>query len=152
MHIFIDRLKKEEVLHIKEETPSAFLEISEPELSFKDPVHISGKAYIVEDHLILQFNIQTTCDVPCCICNTLFTKNINIQSFYHAQPLEELKLPIFDYSLLVREAILLELPAFTECNAGNCPERTCVSKYLSTSNSFPFQDLKIDKKEPPHIQ
>jgi hypothetical protein len=72
-----------------------------------------------------------------------------VEDFYHAEPLAEIPSALFDYTELVREAILLQVPAFAECRQGNCPERTVIKKFLTSTEAppsspdshFPFAHL-----------
>jgi cytochrome oxidase Cu insertion factor (SCO1/SenC/PrrC family) len=75
--------------------------------------------------------------------------NIEIDNFYHSEPLSEIKGAIYNFKDLLRETILLEVPSFAECE-GNCPRRQEVSKYLkepsddqqdSEDGYQPFADL-----------
>ncbi len=140
MHIFIDRLRKENTQLIEEEFPPSLLDTGEPELLCTHPIKVKGKAYLTEDHLILQLDITAQVSIPCIICNTPFLKKIHISSFYNTQPLEELSTPIFDCTPLIRETILLEIPPYAECHEGKCPERLHIQKYL------------VDKKEDGDLQ
>lgn len=142
LKIYVDRLKDGHTQKIEEELFSDFLEIAEEELSFPLPVTVKGDAYLAEDHLVLHLKAKTEAKLPCSICNEQFLFPIDID-FYHTVALDELKNPIFDYSLTLRESILLQVPPFAECNAGQCPERPTVNKYLKTDphSQFPFSGL-----------
>ncbi len=147
--IYIDRLKDGQTYAIDEESPSDFLDISENELSFPSPVMIRGKAYLADDHLVLQLDIRTQFSMPCSICNGTTTLPIEIKNFYHIEPVEEITSHIFDYTELLREDILLQIPTFVECHNGHCPERKDVNTYLKKKTPspqkeqvhYPFADL-----------
>ena len=144
--IYTDRLKSGQVEHIDESVPSDFLDVKEEALSFPDPIHIQGEAYLTDDHLVLHLTIKVTAQIPCSICNEPVKLNFNIKDFYHAEPLSEIVGHIFDYSAQLRESISLQVPAFAECHQGTCPERKEVNKYLKQTSSsepshFPFADL-----------
>jgi uncharacterized metal-binding protein YceD (DUF177 family) len=142
LKIYVDRLKDGHTEKIQEELFSDFLAITEEELSFPLPVNVKGDAYLAEDHLVLRLKATTKAKLPCCMCNEDFLFSIEID-FYHTVALDELKNPVFDYSLALRESILLQVPPFAECNGGQCPERPAVSKYLKSAphSQFPFSDL-----------
>jgi uncharacterized metal-binding protein YceD (DUF177 family) len=150
--IFTDRLKDGHAETIQEETPSDFLDIHEKELSFPEPVRISGQAYLAENHLVIQLHIETSAELPCSICNSPTKVPIIVDDFYNTEAIEDLRSPIFDYTESLREAILLQLPSFVECSGGNCPERENIKKYLKQPKSqekekpsprvhFPFANL-----------
>lgn len=142
--IYADRLKGGQVEKISFTAPSDFLEIKESDLSFPHPIAIQGEAYIAEDHLIVHLQAHTQAKIPCSVCNEPFTFQIDVPDFYHTIPLEELKSAIFDFSLLLREDILLQIPHFAECSKGKCPERSSLSKYTikeKHDEQFPFSSL-----------
>ena len=107
-------------------------------------VVVNGEAYLTNEHLILHLNAVTCATMPCAICNALIETELKIDHFYHAEPLEEIRCAVFDYSVALREALLLELPRTVECNGGNCPDRTIISPYMRSitpTDNFPFQNL-----------
>ncbi len=127
--IYVDQLRegKEEVL--QEDFSPEFLAVSETDLSFKDPVKVTGTVYQADDELVLNLNIDTLATIACSICNAPVKVDISIQNFYHAEPLKDIKTGIYDFRDLLRETIILETPKFAECN-GDCPEREKVRKYF----------------------
>lgn len=135
--IYVDRLKDGQTLKIEENSSPAFLDIHEEELSFPSPVAIRGKAYLAEDHLVLQLDIRTEFVMPCSICNEKVTVPVEIKNFYHVEPLAEIPSHIFDYTELLREDILLQVPPFIECRGGKCPERGNISPYLKKEEKSP---------------
>lgn len=135
--IYVDRLKDGQTLKIEEKSSPEFLDIHEEELSFTDPVSISGKAYLAEDHLVLQLDIRTQFVMPCSICNEKVTLPIEIKNFYHVEPIAEITSHIFDFTELLREDILLQVPPFVECHEGRCPERGTISPYLKKEEKTP---------------
>ena len=121
---------------------------NESDLLFPESLHLSGEAYLAGDHLIIKLEAKTSAELPCAVCNTPSKVPITLHDFYHAEPLEEISSGVFDFSDLLREDLLLELPQFTECK-GSCPERENIVKYLkdgvktpsSHDIQFPFADL-----------
>ena len=71
---------------------------------------------------------------------------LKLDSFYHTEALKEIKGAVFDYSKALREALLLELPKFVECNQGKCSERETLAPYLRSRKTkdthFPFAGLE----------
>jgi len=147
--IFIDRLKDGQTLTIEEKCNPTFLDVHEEGLKFTSPVQIKGRAYLTTDHLILHLSASTEVSTPCLICNEFFTMPITINDFTHAEPIADIVNHIFDFTELLRETILLEVPAFAECNQGSCPERATVANYLKTVQNtkstepvhYPFNNL-----------
>ncbi|MBM3207620.1 MAG: DUF177 domain-containing protein [Chlamydiae bacterium] len=151
LKIFIDRLKEGSIEKFSHEISPAVLSIEEENLSFPTPIKLQGEAYLAADHLIIKIQIHAKAKIPCSICNEPTEVDINIPNFYHTEPVEDISGSIFDYTEIVREDILLEIPQFCECN-GKCPERETVKKYLknsekkekasvSTPMHFPFAEL-----------
>ncbi|MDN3509221.1 MAG: hypothetical protein P0S93_04325, partial [Candidatus Neptunochlamydia sp.] len=86
--------------------------------------------------------IKTEAEMPCLICNKRIQKKIVISSFYHTEEVANIKGHIYDYTDLIKEAVLLEVPSFVEC-MGNCPKRAELKNYLDKGETqFPFADLK----------
>lgn len=144
--IYVEQLRDGHREQIKEEVSSDFLDINEETLKFKDNVIIEGEAYLAGDMLILHLVVVAQPVIPCLICNEPVILEVRISDFYHAEPLDDIKSGVFDFRDLIREAILLETPAFAECE-GSCPQRKEISKYLKDSEKVeeegynPFQDL-----------
>lgn len=130
LKIFIDRLKGDAVEQIEEELPSHFLEVQEADLSFAHPIQLKGSAYLANQHLILELTISTSAQIPCIICNEKVEVPIQIQNVPHTIEISSIKSAVYDYSQEVRNAILLKVPTFVECQDGNCPERKIINKYL----------------------
>ncbi|QVL58152.1 MAG: hypothetical protein KFB93_03480 [Simkaniaceae bacterium] len=141
LKIYIDRLGDGQTEKIEETVPPEMIDVNETDLQFKQPVFLSGKAYLAEDHLIIQLKIKTEAEMPCLICNEQIQKKIVISSFYHTEEVANIKGHIYDYTGPMREAILLEVPSYVEC-MGNCPKRTELKNYLDKGETqFPFADL-----------
>jgi uncharacterized metal-binding protein YceD (DUF177 family) len=128
-----------------------FLEVSDEALFFTQPVKIKGEAYLTDDTLILHLNIATSASISCSICNAPVTVPLELTNFYHTEQIEELKSGCFNFQQAVREAILLEVPAFAECHEGNCPDRKGIAKFLKKPTSAkndghqPFADINLDQ-------
>lgn len=150
LKIYIDRLKDGQKQKIEETLPPDFLDVTEEELVFEDPVHVQAEAYLAEDHLVIHLNIETAACLPCCICNDTVRIPVIIKNIYLTEPLEEIKGAIYDCTNATRESILLQTPRFAECNSGKCPEREHVKKFINNNENsssekeithFPFADL-----------
>lgn len=150
--LYIDRLNDGHKEKIQEEARPGFLDIKEEDLSFPNPVLVSGEAYCTEEHVILDLKIKTIASISCLVCNEPVSTPIIIDDFTQTREIDEFKSGLFDYSSELRDAILLQVPPYAECRAGNCPERETLKKYLkkapktkepSVENAthFPFADL-----------
>jgi len=146
--IYIDRLRGGHEHTVEETLSPAFLAIDEEDLQFADPVHIHFQAYLAEDHLVVHLDVDTAATIPCAICNEPVHLPIVLKHHTLTTLLSEIKGAIYDITEEVREAILLQIPLFTECNSGKCPERDNIKKFLSKENDtssepthFPFSDF-----------
>jgi uncharacterized metal-binding protein YceD (DUF177 family) len=142
--VYVDRLKNGQVEKIDLTASPDFMEMAEEELSFSDPIKISGEAYITDGQLMIHLQVHTQAHLPCAVCNEQFELPIDISNFYFTLPIDELKSPVFDFAAPLREDILLQVPQFAECSGGKCPSRPDLSKYLSkhkTDEQHPFAGL-----------
>jgi DUF177 domain-containing protein len=145
--IFFARLDDGREQKIDEIIDPSFLEIDEPELKFKKNIIARGRAYLANDYLIIQAKLEVYATLPCSICNELIEEKLNVEDFYHAEKISDIPSLQFDYSELLREMILIQIPQFVECSGGNCPERAALSSYLkqkapAANTHFPFTNLK----------
>ncbi len=152
LKIYIDRLREGNSETLNATLPPAILDVQEEELSFPAEVRVSGDVYLADDHLVADLNAQTIDLLPCSICNEPVKILINVRNHYATEPLSDIRSAIYDLTPAVREALLLQVPQFIECNEGNCPERETLKKYLHQATSpktksdteqthFPFSDL-----------
>lgn len=128
--IYVEQLREGHLEKIEETFPPTFIEVNEEDLSFVDPVTVTGEAYLAENELVLHFDISTMATIPCLICSSPVKEPIEIEGFYHSIPLGEIKGAVYNFKELLRESILLETPARAECNKGKCPQRQTLKKYL----------------------
>jgi len=138
---------------IDEMADPLLLAVEEKELSFPSEIDVKGEAYLTDDFLMIRLKVKTVARMPCAICNEMVTKELKVDNFTHAQPIDEIPSAVFDYSELLREALLLDLPQYVECNQGNCPERATIAPFLRSQASqekvekttyFPFADMEND--------
>lgn len=141
LKIYIDRLTGEKTERIEETLDPSFIAVDEKDLQFHTPVVLKGKAYLAEDHLIIQLIVQTEAEIPCAICNESVKKKIDVKGFYHTEDLANIRGHVYDYTDPLREAVLLEVPSYVEC-LESCPQRKELKDYLQKGNDeFPFKDL-----------
>ena len=114
---------------------SDFLNIDESELHFGPQVDIRGEAYVVEDQLILHLDLIVPVVSICTICSGDAALTIDINNLYHIEDIKKLKTTIFDFSSVLRQEILLEVPRYAECRGGNCPDREAMKGYLVPKKS-----------------
>lgn len=124
-----------------------FLDVNEDALHFTDKVYVKGEAYLAGETLILRLAIAACAVIPCSICNEPVNYEIQISELYHTEELENIKNGIFNCAEIVREAILLDTPQFTEC-VGGCPMRKELGQYIKAPKArdeedryYPFADL-----------
>ena len=142
--IYVDRLKGGNEETIDQTVPSTLIGVNEADLKFEGNLHFEGKAYIAEDHLVLHLDVEATAVLPCKICNEPQPLQIELHGFYHTEPMETIKSGIFDMHDVVRDAILLEVPPYHECESGACRQEA--QKYLKSDvqkgdEYHPFADL-----------
>jgi uncharacterized metal-binding protein YceD (DUF177 family) len=153
--LYIERLKEASSYVLQKSTSPAFLDIHEPDLLFEDLVQIELKAYLSSDHLILHLSAKTKALLPCSICNASSSIFIQVEQFAHAEPLHKVAHGTFDFSPLLREAILLEVPSYAECQGGLCPKRTTIESFLISQQTkqetyLPFAHLEHHYQENTH--
>ena len=148
LQIWIDRLKTGGVQKIDELIPPSFLDVEESDLTFPSPVAVKGEAYLSDSELVLRLEASTLAMMPCAICNKMSKIPLIIRDFYHAHPIEDIRSGIFEYQEILREALLIELPLYVECNQGQCPERPAIAPYLHSEIKpgkekiyYPFSSL-----------
>lgn len=147
--IFVDQLREGREHNFEDVLSPDFLDIHESDLKFESPIRLEGEAYLADTELVIHWNIQAEAIMSCSICNEPVIVPINIQNFYASEALENITNSIYCFKDLLREAILIEVPAFVECNQGHCVKRKEFNKYLKEpSNSseeeegyHPFADL-----------
>lgn len=152
--IYVEQLRDGHTETLSESFDPDFLGIDEKELQFPLPVKVEGDVYLAKDELVLHFNIETFCVVPCSICNEPVKEKIKIKGFYFVVPVEEVKSGIYNFKEILREAVLLDVPLRAECHHGKCPQRKEIEKYLKHEEKgetdengdgyHPFADLNID--------
>ncbi len=149
LNIFVEQLSEGEPKKVNLSLPSDMLGVQENDLILESPISISGEIYITDHHLIIHLTAKTKAKMRCSICNELTDISLDA-TIYESLPISELKSSIFDYSSLIKEELLLQLPLFCECQ-GNCPERIHLKSFLkeaqpkkntsSETTHFPFADL-----------
>ncbi len=148
--ILIDRLRNGVTQKIDGAFEPEFLGVEENELQFPKKIQVCGETYLAEDHLVLRLKASTHAKMPCSVCNRMIEIELKIENFYHTEPLEEIRSGVFNYNEALREALLIELPQYVECNQGKCPERASLAPYLHSKKTkdekthFPFADMDIN--------
>jgi len=104
LKVFIDRLTHEDIFNYS--VPS-FLK-NEKNLKFDKEILIKGKAYLVNDYLIINLFLKTSCYIPCIICND-FTKYLIEEKLYLNILLKDIKGAIYDFSKKKKKFILKKI-------------------------------------------
>ena len=148
-----ESLKDGHIEKIQEKFAPDFIDVVEDRLSFIDPIFVQGEAYLADSDLVIHLDIETQATIACSICNEPVKVPIQLNGSYFNEPLEEIKTGVFSIAEMVREAILIETPTFSECNGGVCPARKELEHYFRKSDSSkndepdgyrPFENLKLD--------
>jgi uncharacterized metal-binding protein YceD (DUF177 family) len=146
--IYIEQLRDGHIEKIAEKIPCGFLDVQEKDLSFFGDVIVEGEAYLVENTLVLHLGAQAVCLIPCTICNEPVKTPVLIEKFYANIPFDEIKGGLFNFKDVLREAILLEVPLFAECNDGHCPQRKELDKYLKPESKETKKSPEADGFKP----
>ena len=139
-YIYIDRLGDGEIETLEEEVDPSFLEVTDGNLFFPETIAFHGTAYIAETHLILSLNLSTHYQTYCKICNELIVLPFTLNSLYITEEIENIPNKIFDLRETLRDAILLEIPLYSEC-VGGCSMRNDLNKYLKQDSILTFKEI-----------
>ncbi len=114
-------------LHISQEE----FNLVDKEIELEGTLSVQGRIYLVDDHIIFHFSVDSNFRVPCKICNETFIHPLCLKELYHTEEIPPDRWE--DYNLLppIREAVLIELPDVFECSGGACPKRKELAKYFS---------------------
>lgn len=145
----LDVLKKGKTEELKFSVPCDFLDVHDAYLHFHGNVDVQGEAYIVDTRVVLHLDVVAHAIVPCIVCNGEADVEVCLHNFYHVEDISESRQPIYDFSTILREEILVECPQYSECHNGQCPDRNVVNQYLSQRDerdeydtmSLPFSRL-----------
>ncbi len=147
LKIFLDRLKGDKKEKIEGLFSVSLLEKTEPDCTVSDQVQVELEAYLTSELLVIHLNAKGKVWLPCVVCNQITDKEIEAKGFYQTYPIKDIKDRIFDVLPILKEALLIEIPPFLECNQGDCPERKHIKSFLKKASSektgehFPFSDL-----------
>lgn len=146
LKIFTQQLGYDQREKIDLTLPPEFLDLHEKEIKTPSPVVINGEAYVLDDLLMLSFNLSTEIEMPCSICNATTQVLLQNKNILISLPLSELPSSVYDYTDLIREEIVMLIPQFVECKKDACPERPRLKPFLKQekkkeSQNFPFADL-----------
>jgi hypothetical protein len=136
LKISVDLLQIQERIFIKEDLSPEFLGISEKELKIDQPIHVEGQAYLSSDYLVINFSAKTYFQMPCKICNETIVLPLVEENYYDTISLDDINKGVYDFSDDLRQALLLKLPHFVECNDGSCPERKHIEKHLKKTSKI----------------
>jgi hypothetical protein len=140
--ISLNRLEKEGTCDIDESVDAEFLHVHERDLDFADPIVVKGSAAAAVKSVLLKLSITTVAKTPCIICGKPVKIEVNLSDVCHAESLDQIRQEVFDYSFVIRDAILTETSEYGECG-GKCPEREVLAGYLKkeTPLQTPFKGI-----------
>ncbi len=148
--IHIDRLKSGEEEAINCLISPKFLELeNDTDLGCTQPIQVSGLAYIAGDYLIVELEAEAQFTARCAVCSEPFSLDVTLSDWRFEKPLEEIRGGVWDFQEALREELLVQIPLFPQCGAGQCKHRNEVSKFYSKPKEDvneegvfrPFQDL-----------
>jgi uncharacterized metal-binding protein YceD (DUF177 family) len=128
--LLLEHLREGKSTSIHETFDPLTLELNDSELSFDHPILVKGSGYLAEDLVVLQLDITGSCYLPCAVCNKPVKIPLVLKNTYITKPVSECSSGKVYFMQDLREAILLEVPSFRECNEGHCPERPHLTQYL----------------------
>lgn len=146
LFIYIDRLIEGKEQNLDDVLPSKTLFEDESELHFHSDITIRGKAYITTDHLVIDIFATIKAEMPCIICAKPVPFTLEMERQTLTIPLEEIKNKVYNYTSLIRESLLLQVPQTKECK-NSCPERVSIEPFLIKNSEnkethFPFAELE----------
>jgi len=129
-NLYVGRFHDGKIEEIEWEIPPNFLDVADGNLFFEHPVFVSGKAYVASTHLIIQIDIKTIYGTYCKICNEKIFIPLELNGVYFTEDLDSIPSKIYNTQESIREAILLEIPLYSECTGG-CSLRNEFETYRS---------------------
>ncbi len=143
-----ERLIDDRVEEISSSVPVENLDLNDKELQFQGNVELKGKAYIAGTELIIHLDILCKALMPCKVCNQAVLFEIEVRDYVKNLEVKAVRSGVYRLANDVREAILLEIPPYTECSEGQCLERKQLKKYLkneleSKDTFLAFSELEI---------
>lgn len=127
--ILVDRLQGGTQVKIDGRVDPGFLEVSDCELQFPQPLPLQGSAYLADDHLVINLSTHLQYQAYCKICNELAPFSITLDNIYMTEVLEKISSKKYNFQEPLRETLLLEIPNYHEC-VGKCPAREELKKFL----------------------
>lgn len=129
--IYLERLAHEHVEKISEALPPELFQLSESdELQAHDTVAVTAEAYVSDGFLIITYSVSTAFTTRCGFCNESFSLPVQLSHCTVEIPLDEIKHGYFDFSELLRQELLLQVPYYPLCGGEQCNNRAEVEKYL----------------------
>ena len=120
-------------------------EIFEEELRFDLPIQVKGRAYVVDDNLVVHFSAKTKAKMICSVCNEWCEVPLEVEGC-HTTELAKIKGDKWDVGAFIREELLLQVPTYAECES-SCPDRKQIAKYLKrdggTNLSAAFEEFTL---------
>jgi uncharacterized metal-binding protein YceD (DUF177 family) len=150
--IYVDRISNEKEELINESFSPDFLSVKEEDLRFKKELTVEGRAYLVDKELLLELDVRATVEKPCAVCNKWGELEVALSPLIHAEPLSSARSGIFDFSTLLREELLLQIPRFWKCNNGHCPQEEGLSKYFAKKGKKNFQENPFANIDLPEVK
>lgn len=144
--IYIDRLNGGQEEEISECFSSDFMTVSDGGLVFSNDIIVNGRVYLADSHLVLHLDIATKYKTFCKICNEDILAPLDLKGLYLTEEVENIPGRIFDMEQALRDAILLEIPMYSECE-DRCPRRAELDAYLAKGKApnNPFTSTTLEE-------
>jgi len=129
--LYIDRLRDGRIENIEQELDPKQLDIIDDEIDCVKPIATSIKAYLADDFLIICLSLSAELLLHCRICNEQFAFPLTLSHIDQEIPLDEIHDAVFDVASMIREILLVEVPAYPQCGGKVCCNRDSIKKYFS---------------------
>ena len=127
---FLDQLQGGGEIAIDLELDPSFLELQETdEAKACSSIVVEGPACLVDGFICLSVEATGSFRMACALCNEPFEYKVKVP-IRHQEPTDTMKQGKWNFTEVVREAILLELPFFPQCGGKECLHREEIQKYL----------------------
>jgi uncharacterized metal-binding protein YceD (DUF177 family) len=137
---FYEQLKEGESSCFEHEIDSSFLDLeNDKELRPISSVFVKGKIWKMADWLFVEAYVKASFETTCSYCSDLFHLPIELQPWKHEVCIDDIKEAFLDLREPLREAILLEIPYFAQCDGTTCKNINEVKKYLMKGEKEQFQ-------------
>ncbi|OGN59677.1 MAG: hypothetical protein A3F40_01105 [Chlamydiae bacterium RIFCSPHIGHO2_12_FULL_27_8] len=141
--IYIDQIHDGKTLSFDKYLSKEDFEIEDEEnLIFEKPFHLKLKAYLADDLIIINYDVNFYVKIHCSICNELTEIEHDLKNQYFTKEVSSISL-CFNPLEEIKSSCLIEIPPYVECK-NNCPSREDIKKYFKKEDNkhFPFSKIE----------